>query len=177
MEILALSGNPDASFRHLARAWGRDKGFHMVLAQFICERRGDVERKKRERHMGNPDLNTVWDPDATSYGDVYDEALASDLLSFSQQVQGSEQVSPYVPQQRHNLYLQPQQPQHHQQGQGQHHPRRVHRESFDQEEPSYTSSPMSSSVDEEQLIKTDNIPAQHQARPAHVGPNGEYFAV
>jgi hypothetical protein len=47
MEILVLTGAPNASFRHLARAWGRDKGFHMVLAQFICERQGDVERKKR----------------------------------------------------------------------------------------------------------------------------------
>jgi hypothetical protein len=48
MEILILTGAPGASFRHLARAWGRDKGFHMVLAQFICERQGDVERKKRQ---------------------------------------------------------------------------------------------------------------------------------
>jgi hypothetical protein len=38
MEILVLTGVPGASFRHLARAWGRDKGFHMVLAQFICGR-------------------------------------------------------------------------------------------------------------------------------------------
>lgn len=47
MEILVLTGAPGASFRHLARAWGRDKGFHMVLAQFICERQGDVQRKRR----------------------------------------------------------------------------------------------------------------------------------
>lgn len=47
MEICLLSGSPQSSFRHLARSWGRDKGFHMVLAQFICERRGNVERKKR----------------------------------------------------------------------------------------------------------------------------------
>jgi hypothetical protein len=47
LEICLLSGCPQSSFRHLARSWGRDKGFHMVLAQFICERRGDVERKKR----------------------------------------------------------------------------------------------------------------------------------
>lgn len=49
MEICLLSGNYQSSFRHLARAWGRDKGFHMVLAQFICERRGNVERKKRSK--------------------------------------------------------------------------------------------------------------------------------
>jgi hypothetical protein len=47
LEICLLSGSPQSSFRHLARSWGRDKGFHMVLAQYICERRGDVERKKR----------------------------------------------------------------------------------------------------------------------------------
>ena len=176
MEILALSGNPDASFRHLARAWGRDKGFHMVLAQFICERRGDVERKKRERQMGNPDLHAVWDPDATSYGDVYDEALASDLLSFSQQVQASEQqVPPYESQQRHNLFLQPQRQHHHQQqnvGRQQHH-NRVHKESFDQEQRSYASSPMNSSVDDEELIKSETMPLQH----GNYGPNGEYYPV
>lgn len=56
MEILVLTGAPGASFRHLARAWGRDKGFHMVLAQFICERQGDVRRKKR--HQGTKsDMN------------------------------------------------------------------------------------------------------------------------
>jgi hypothetical protein len=44
-EILILTGNAQTSFRHLARAWGRDKGFQTVLAQFICERKGDVERK------------------------------------------------------------------------------------------------------------------------------------
>jgi stalled ribosome alternative rescue factor ArfA len=49
LETCILSGAPHASFRHLARGWGRDKGFHMVLTQFICERRGDVERKKRGR--------------------------------------------------------------------------------------------------------------------------------
>lgn len=52
MEICLLSGNCDSSFRALARAWGRDKGFHMVLAQFICERRGNVERKKRVKAQG-----------------------------------------------------------------------------------------------------------------------------
>mmetsp|Transcript_33349 Transcript_33349/g.37929 ORF Transcript_33349/g.37929 Transcript_33349/m.37929 type:complete len:390 (-) Transcript_33349:100-1269(-) len=52
MEICLLSGNPESSFRALARAWGRDKGFHMVLAQFICERRGNVERKKRVKSQG-----------------------------------------------------------------------------------------------------------------------------
>lgn len=49
-EILLLTGNPEASFRHLARGWGRDKGFHMVLAQFICERQGNVERKQRKKY-------------------------------------------------------------------------------------------------------------------------------
>lgn len=49
MEILLLTGNWETTFRHLAHGWGRDKGFHMVLAQFICRRHGNVERKKRDQ--------------------------------------------------------------------------------------------------------------------------------
>ena len=51
-EILILTGNSQTSFRHLARAWGRDKGFQTVLAQFICERKGSVERKLKARPLG-----------------------------------------------------------------------------------------------------------------------------
>lgn len=48
VEILLLSGGtPFASFKDLAHAWGRDKGFHTTLAQNVFERRGDIERKKR----------------------------------------------------------------------------------------------------------------------------------
>jgi hypothetical protein len=48
VEILLLSGGtPYASFKHLAHAWGREKGFHMVLVNNVCERRGEVERKRR----------------------------------------------------------------------------------------------------------------------------------
>jgi hypothetical protein len=100
MEILLLTGTPESSFLHLARGWGRDKGFHMVLSQFICERHGDVERKKRERvtvvaakeeqepdqvisqaqnygdYIGTDVLDVV-------YGDAdYNEALAADLMLF-----------------------------------------------------------------------------------------------
>ena len=112
MEILVLTGVPGASFRHLARAWGRDKGFHMVLAQFICERHGDVERKKRhgeKNNRGNDikkkrrkttkakskagslesagDYNdvgaNVWDP--SLYGDVdTNEALAAEIFDFTE---------------------------------------------------------------------------------------------
>lgn len=32
-EILLLSGGPRESLAHLARAWGRDDGFHVVLSQ------------------------------------------------------------------------------------------------------------------------------------------------
>jgi hypothetical protein len=35
------------TFLDLAHAWGRDKGFHTVLINSICERRGEVERKRR----------------------------------------------------------------------------------------------------------------------------------
>jgi len=106
MEILVLTGAPGASFRHLARAWGRDKGFHMVLAQFICERQGDVQRKKRidkeaegkksrgpakkrrrlkKSNKNDPDVSAdIWDDSA--YGDVItNEALAADIFDFSPQ--------------------------------------------------------------------------------------------
>ncbi|KAL3921293.1 MAG: hypothetical protein SGILL_002821 [Bacillariaceae sp.] len=46
-EILVLSGAPGSSFRHLARAWARDKAFHTVLANYIFSRFGSVERKRR----------------------------------------------------------------------------------------------------------------------------------
>jgi hypothetical protein len=48
VEILLLSGGtPRANFRDLAHAWGREKGFHQVLASAVCERRGEVDRKRR----------------------------------------------------------------------------------------------------------------------------------
>ena len=48
VEIMLLSGGtPYANFKELAFAWGREKGFHHVLANSVCERRGEVERKKR----------------------------------------------------------------------------------------------------------------------------------
>lgn len=30
-----------------SHAWGREKGFHNVLVTAVCERRGEVERKRR----------------------------------------------------------------------------------------------------------------------------------
>lgn len=48
VEILLLSGGtPQANFRHLAHAWGRERGFHHVLVNTVCTRRGEVERKRR----------------------------------------------------------------------------------------------------------------------------------
>mmetsp|Transcript_12852 Transcript_12852/g.35241 ORF Transcript_12852/g.35241 Transcript_12852/m.35241 type:complete len:175 (+) Transcript_12852:467-991(+) len=48
VEILLLSGGtPYANFRDLAHAWGRDKGFHQIIVNNVCERRGEVERKRR----------------------------------------------------------------------------------------------------------------------------------
>ena len=44
-EILILTGNSQTSFRHLARAWGRDKGFQSLISQCVCERRGNFARK------------------------------------------------------------------------------------------------------------------------------------
>jgi hypothetical protein len=94
MEILLLTGTPESSFRHLARGWGRDKGFHMELSQFICERHGDVERKKRERAQvvgkGQQPKQAKNDGDYIGadvldavYGDAdYNEALAADIMLF-----------------------------------------------------------------------------------------------
>jgi hypothetical protein len=45
---LLSGGTPYANFRHLAHAWGRDRGFHHVLVNTVCSRRGEVERKKRK---------------------------------------------------------------------------------------------------------------------------------
>jgi hypothetical protein len=61
-EILLLTGNPDASFPHLARAWGRERGFHTLLAQFICEGRGDLNRfspSKRKIMALHPQIDSM----------------------------------------------------------------------------------------------------------------------
>lgn len=48
VEVLLLSGGtPSANFCHLAHAWGRERGFHNVLITTVCQRRGDIERKRR----------------------------------------------------------------------------------------------------------------------------------
>mmetsp|Transcript_31545 Transcript_31545/g.46036 ORF Transcript_31545/g.46036 Transcript_31545/m.46036 type:complete len:600 (-) Transcript_31545:285-2084(-) len=46
-EIMLISGTMWNSHRDLAHAWGREKGFHNVLVSQVCERRGEMERKKR----------------------------------------------------------------------------------------------------------------------------------
>mgnify|MGYP004098343519 CR=1 FL=1 len=48
LEIGLISGLPNPPHKELSHAWGREKGFHNVLVSQICERRGEVERKKRE---------------------------------------------------------------------------------------------------------------------------------
>ena len=56
MEILLLSGGtPYANFKDLAHAWGREKGFHHVLVNNVCERRGEVERKRRSDAIATHD--------------------------------------------------------------------------------------------------------------------------
>lgn len=44
---MLIAGIPNASHRDLAHAWGREKGFHNVLVSQVCERRGEIVRKKR----------------------------------------------------------------------------------------------------------------------------------
>ena len=93
-EILLLTGNPDASFRHLARGWGRDKGFHTVVASFVCARNGNADRQKRQKRVKNHDNGDDVDEQQVDlvceamfndalYGDAaYNEALAADLFNF-----------------------------------------------------------------------------------------------
>lgn len=58
VEILLLSGGtPYANFKDLSHAWGREKGFHNILASSVCERRGEVERKRRS-DAGRPPAET-----------------------------------------------------------------------------------------------------------------------
>ena len=134
MEILVLTGVPGASFRHLARAWGRDKGFHMVLAQFICERRGNVERKKRVKasaasidisfNQNDIDANAadIWDD--ACYGDAaYNEALAADLFSFGSPSHNNSNGGHSQNDNNNNQY-------HHQQ----HHHHHQHHQHFDQDD-------------------------------------------
>jgi uncharacterized membrane protein len=48
VEILLLSGGtPYANFKNLSHAWGRERNFHQTLVNAVCERRGEVERKRR----------------------------------------------------------------------------------------------------------------------------------
>jgi hypothetical protein len=46
-EILCISGTMWNSHKDLAHAWGREKGFHNILTGQVCERHGELERKKR----------------------------------------------------------------------------------------------------------------------------------
>jgi hypothetical protein len=43
---LLSGGTPQANFKHFCHAWGRDATFVSRLSNFICERRGDSDRKK-----------------------------------------------------------------------------------------------------------------------------------
>lgn len=54
VEVLLLGGGtPYANFQHLAHGWGRRKGFHSVLINDVCERRGEIIRK-RKSEIGVP---------------------------------------------------------------------------------------------------------------------------
>ena len=48
VEILLLGGGtPYANFQHLAHGWGRTVGFHTAIINGVCERRGDIIRKRK----------------------------------------------------------------------------------------------------------------------------------
>jgi hypothetical protein len=81
-EILLLTGALDASFSYLARGWGRDKGFHMELSQFICKRVCEERQPDQAKNDGYYIDADIWDDDAV-FGDAdYNEALAADLMMF-----------------------------------------------------------------------------------------------
>ncbi len=49
-EVMLLSGIPNGNKiinKDLAHAWGKKKGFHFVVVNHLCERRGDLVRRKR----------------------------------------------------------------------------------------------------------------------------------
>jgi len=46
-ELLLLAGMPQANHKDLAHAWGREKGFHTVLCSQVCDRGGEIGRKRR----------------------------------------------------------------------------------------------------------------------------------
>lgn len=47
-ELLLFAGMSQASHKDLAHAWGREKGFHTVLCSQICDRGGEIGRKRRK---------------------------------------------------------------------------------------------------------------------------------
>lgn len=63
-------GTPYANFRDLAHAWGRDKGFHNQIVSNVCERRGEVERKRRGEGSSNGAASKRGRPDVVDQGGV-----------------------------------------------------------------------------------------------------------
>jgi hypothetical protein len=49
--LLLGGGTPYANFQHLAHGWGRQKGFHSALITNVCQRRGDIIRKRRNEFV------------------------------------------------------------------------------------------------------------------------------
>ena len=50
-EILVLSGSSDQAFVYLARAWGRDDGFHLFLSQYVGVASAVARSNRNSRHM------------------------------------------------------------------------------------------------------------------------------
>mmetsp|Transcript_5976 Transcript_5976/g.8694 ORF Transcript_5976/g.8694 Transcript_5976/m.8694 type:complete len:780 (+) Transcript_5976:48-2387(+) len=47
LEIMLITGTMWSSNKDLAHAWGREKGFHNIIMNQVCNRRGELERKRR----------------------------------------------------------------------------------------------------------------------------------
>jgi hypothetical protein len=113
VEILLLSGGtPYANFKDLAHAWGREKGFHHVLSANVCQRRGEVTRKRRSDAGGN-NSNNITD----SFGNTIVVAASSNTggerLSLNKKAKRSNsnnQLQQIAPQLQQPLGFQQQQP-------------------------------------------------------------------
>lgn len=92
VETLLLSGGtPHANFNHLAHAWGREKGFHTILTNNVCHRKGEVERKRRS------DVGRVLTDEER---DAFKKKMNQTKKQRRESVK-SEQLSQQQPQQQH----------------------------------------------------------------------------
>lgn len=77
-EIMLLTGLPEQNFIHLARAWGRQPGFHIQFARDMCRHRIIC----RQQQHGVEALTNLHGPMNQSWDGVRDETKTSLHASF-----------------------------------------------------------------------------------------------